>query len=213
MPENIPIITWKVTNLDCYPKYDSENDVVFTVHWDCLGEMTVATGSLSGSSYNSRLYGTTGVTYHSGSNFTPYNKLTEPQVLGWVFDVMGVVQKTSIEVNAANAIYIQIDPPVISPPLPWADVPPSITMEPTNLSIGTGQDATFTFEATGSLPLNYQWYKNSSKISGAINNTFTIVSASLSDTANYYATVNNGGGSVSTNVVLLSVTGSLPPGP
>jgi len=213
MSENVPTITWKVTNLDCYPKYDMESDVVFTVHWDCLGNMTVATGSLSGSTYNSRLYGTTGVTYHSGSTFTPYNQLTEPQVLSWVFDAMGVEQKASIEAGTANAIYTQIDPPVVNPPLPWAPVPPTITLQPTSLTIGTGQDATFTVEATGSLPLSYQWYKNSSTVAGATNNTFTIVSASLSDTATYFASVNNAGGTVTTNNVILNVTGSLPPGP
>ena len=58
---NQPTITWKVTNLDCYPTYQQNTDVVFTVHWDCLGNIVVATGSLSGSVYNSRLYGTTGV--------------------------------------------------------------------------------------------------------------------------------------------------------
>ena len=213
MSENVPTITWKVTNLDCYPTYDAETDVVFTVHWDCLGNMTVATGSLSGSVYNSRLYGTTGVTYHSGSNFTPYNQLTEPQVLSWVFDSMGVQQKTSIEAGAANSIYTQIDPPVIQPPLPWAPVPPTITLQPTSVTIGTGQDATFTFEATGSLPLSYQWFKNSGAISGATSTTLTIVSASFSDAASYFASVNNAGGTVTTNNVTLNVTGSLPPGP
>ena len=213
MSENVPTITWKVTNLDCYPKYDMESDVVFTVHWDCLGNMTVATGSLSGSVYNSRLYGTTGVTYHSGSTFTPYNQLTEPQVLSWVFDSMGIQQKTSIEAGAANSIYTQIDPPVIQPPLPWAPVPPTITLQPTSVTIGTGQDATFSFEATGSLPLSTQWYKNSSAISGATSTTLTIVSASFSDAASYFASVNNAGGTVTTNNVTLNVTGSLPPGP
>lgn len=213
MSENVPTITWKVTNLDCYPKYDQENDVVFTVHWDCLGNMTVATGSLSGSSYNSRLYGTTGVTYHSGSAFIPYSQLTEPQVLSWVFDAMGVAQKTSIEAGAANSIYTQIDPPVIQPPLPWTPIPPSITLQPTSVIIGTGQDATFTFEATGSVPLNYQWFKNSGAISGATSNTLTIVSASFNDAASYFASINNAGGTVTTNNVTLNVTGSLPPGP
>jgi hypothetical protein len=45
-------------------------DVVFTVHWDCLGSEVV-----SGSTYNGRVYGATGVTYHSCSTFTPYNQL------------------------------------------------------------------------------------------------------------------------------------------
>jgi len=41
---NVPTITWKVTNLDCYPTYKQNTDVVFTVHWDCLGKLIVATG-------------------------------------------------------------------------------------------------------------------------------------------------------------------------
>ena len=213
MSENVPTITWKVTNLDCYPKYDMETDVVFTVHWDCLGNMTVATGSLSGSTYNSRLYGTTGVTYHSGSSFTPYNQLTEPQVLSWVFESMGPEQKASIETGASTAIYTQIDPPVVSPPLPWAPVPPSIVVQPVNQSVAVGQDATFTFEATGSLPLTYQWYKNSTTIVGATTNTLNVLNASLSDNGNFYASVTNSGGSITTNTVLSSVSGSLPPGP
>jgi hypothetical protein len=116
---NQPTITWKVTNLDCYPKYDQETDVVFTVHWDCLGNIVVGTGSLSGSVYNSRLYGTTGVQYHSGSAFIPYDQLTENVVLGWTFDSMGSGSKANIEAGAISSLYTQINPPVVQPPLPW----------------------------------------------------------------------------------------------
>ena len=209
MSENVPTITWKVTNLDCYPKYDMESDVVFTVHWDCLGNMTVATGSLSGSTYNSRLYGTTGVTYHSGSSFTPYNQLTQNQVLSWVFDAMGVQQKDNIEAGASAAIYTQINPPVINPPLPWAPVPPTIVVQPVGGTVAAGSDYTFTFEATGSLPLTDTWNKNGNTISGETNTSLTIVSASVSDSGTYYATANNAGGSVSTNQVNLQVSGSI----
>ena len=116
---NQPTITWKVTNLDCYPTYQRNTDVVFTVHWDCLGNIVVATGSLSGSVYNSRLYGTTGVQYHSGSAFIPYDQLTENVVLGWTFDSMGTGSKANIEKGAVSSLYNQINPPVVQPPLPW----------------------------------------------------------------------------------------------
>jgi hypothetical protein len=116
---NQPTITWKVTNLDCYPTYQQNTDVVFTVHWDCLGNIVVATGSLSGSVYNSRLYGTTGVQYHSGSAFIPYDQLTENVVLGWTFDSMGTGSKANIEAGAISSLYNQINPPVVQPPLPW----------------------------------------------------------------------------------------------
>jgi hypothetical protein len=68
-------------------------------------------------------------------------------------------------------------------------------------------------KATGSLPLSTQWFKNSGAISGATSTTLTIVSASFSDVASYFASVNNAGGTVTTNNVTLNVTGSLPPGP
>jgi hypothetical protein len=209
MSENVPTITWKVTTMDCYPKYEQNTDVVFTVHWDCLGNMTVATGSLSGSTYNSRVYGTTGVMYHSGSGFTPYDQLTESQVLGWTFDAMGPQQKANYETAASNAIYIQIDPPIVQPPLPWAPIPPSITIQPTSVTINAGQDATFTFEATGSLPLSYQWYKGGNQISGETSLSLTIVSASLNDQNTYNAVVSNNGGNISTNLVNLYITGSI----
>lgn len=116
---NQPIVTWKVTNLDCYPTYKDHSDVVFTVHWDCLGKIVVSTGSLSGSTFNSRLYGTTGVQYHSGSSFIPYDQLTQNDVLGWTFDSMGSSSKASIEAGTIASLYTQINPPVIQPPLPW----------------------------------------------------------------------------------------------
>jgi hypothetical protein len=74
---------------------------------------------LSGSVYNSRLYGTTGVQYHSGSAFIPYDQLTENVVLGWTFDSMGSGSKANIEKGAVSSLYTQINPPVVQPPLPW----------------------------------------------------------------------------------------------
>ena len=62
--------------MECYPTYEQNVDVVFTVHWDCLGSETV-----NNITYTGRVYGSTGVTYHSGSEFTPYEQLTQNQVL------------------------------------------------------------------------------------------------------------------------------------
>jgi len=84
-----------------------------------LGKLIVATGSLSGSTYNSRLYGTTGVQYHSASSFIPYEQLTQNEVLGWTFDSMGSGSKANIEKGAVSSLYTQINPPVVQPPLPW----------------------------------------------------------------------------------------------
>ena len=34
-------INWRVGTMECYPTYEQNTDVVFTVHWDCVGSETV----------------------------------------------------------------------------------------------------------------------------------------------------------------------------
>ena len=101
--------TWDVVQMDCYPEVDGEQDVVFTVHWRLNG----VDGEYAGS-----VYGTVGVTLDAEAPFTPYNELTEEQVLGWVW--ANGVDKDASEANVAQQIENQKNPPVVSPPLPWA---------------------------------------------------------------------------------------------
>lgn len=103
--------TWNVKQLDCYPEYEGEPDVVFTVHWILNG---------TDGAYNGSVYGTVGVTLDSGSAFTPYDQLTEAQVIGWVQAALGEEQVAAYEENVAQQIADQINPPVIVPPLPWS---------------------------------------------------------------------------------------------
>ena len=101
-------ITWTVTAMDCYPQEAGNTDVVFTVHWTCSGVQ---------GDYNGSVYSTTGVPAPEGS-FTPYDQLTQEQVLGWVW--ANGVDKTATEAAVQSQIDNQINPPVIQPPLPWA---------------------------------------------------------------------------------------------
>ena len=123
------IINWRVGTMECYPTYEQNIDVVFTVHWDCVGSETV-----NNITYNGRVYGATGVTYHSGSTFTPYNQLTQDQVIGWVWDSMGTEQKNSYESSVQTQIDNQINPPVVTLTSPWLVTPtplPTATPTPT----------------------------------------------------------------------------------
>jgi len=70
--------------------------------------------------YNGSVYGSQGVTLDSGATFTPYDELTEAQVIGWVQDAMGAEQVAAYEANVAQQIENQINPPVVTPPLPWS---------------------------------------------------------------------------------------------
>ena len=103
---------WSVVQLNCYPELDGETDVVFTCHW----VLSATDGTYAGS-----VYGSVGVTLDPDAPFVPYASLTEAQVIGWVQDALGAEQVASYEANVAQQIADQIDPPVVTPPLPWAE--------------------------------------------------------------------------------------------
>lgn len=191
-------ITWTVGLMDCYPTYQQNTDVVFTVHWDCTGYETV-----SGSTYNGRVYGSTGVTYHSGSGFTPYDDLTQPQVLDWVWEAMGPGSKQNYENAVQTQINNQINPPVVTPPLPWSS--PTITQQPQSLTVNTGSTATFTVSATGKPTPTYQWQFDGTTITGETNTSLVINNVQYSNTGSYSVVVSNENGTVTSNTATLNV--------
>ena len=101
--------TWTVTAMDCYPQEDGNTDVVFNVHWTCFG----TDGTYSGS-----VYSTCSVTLDPSAPYTPYAQLTQAQVLGWIWT--SGVDQTATEAAVEQQIQNQINPPVVTPPLPWA---------------------------------------------------------------------------------------------
>jgi len=102
--------TWAVVQMDAYPERDGKTDVVFTVHWTLTGTDGAHTGSA---------YGSVSVTVDPDAPFTPYDDLTQDQVVGWVKSALGNEPVAAYEANVAQQIAGQINPPVVSPPLPW----------------------------------------------------------------------------------------------
>ena len=101
--------TWTVTQMDAYPQAEGQTDVVFNVHWTCAG---------TDGTYNASVYATCGVTLNPDAPDTPYADLTQQQVLGWIW--ASGVDQTATEAAVAQQIENQINPPVVTPPLPWA---------------------------------------------------------------------------------------------
>lgn len=96
--------------MDCYPEYDGYQDVVFTAHW---------TVTETASGYTGSVYGSQTLELDSSESFTPYDDLTQEQVIGWVQSSIGAEQVAEIEANVNQQIQNQINPPVVNPPLPW----------------------------------------------------------------------------------------------
>ena len=104
-------ILWLIERLLVKPTEGSLTDVVITADWRCNG---------TDETYSGTCYGSCSFQPPSGS-FTPYEDLTEQQVLDWCYE--NGVDKTAIEANVTQQINDQINPPVITLPLPW--VPPA----------------------------------------------------------------------------------------
>jgi len=73
-------------------------------------------------------------------------------------------------------------------------MPPTITMQPEDETGVVGLNATFSVEASGPPPLNYQWYFSGSLIFGATGSSLVVSNAQPSDVGDYFVIVFNGGG-------------------
>jgi hypothetical protein len=114
---------WLIERLLVKPLEGSNPDVVITADWRCNG---------SQDNYSGTCYGSCSFQPPSGS-FTPYEDLTEQQVLDWCYE--NGVDKTAIEANVTAQINDQINPPVVVLPLPWVaqplpPVPPPVEIVP-----------------------------------------------------------------------------------
>ena len=105
-------IIWIIERLLCKPVEGPNTDVVITADWRCNGTQD---------QYSGTCYGSASFAAPSGS-FTPYEDLTQDQVLGWCY--ANGVDQAAIEANVSLQIQNQINPPIIAPPLPWLPVVP-----------------------------------------------------------------------------------------
>ena len=101
---------WVISQLEAYPQHEGHSDVVFTVHW--RRQATDGT-------HNADIYGSQSVTLNPSDTFVPYANLTEAEVIGWLETAFGAEQLASQIAALDKQIEDQINPPVITPPLPW----------------------------------------------------------------------------------------------
>jgi len=108
---------WTISQMDCIPNLDGTlKDYVVTVHWNRLANETV-----DGKEYNARVYGAQSFPVNNVENFTPYEELTYEQVCGWLDSTLDVTQ---LDLTLDNQIQNQINPPIVSPPLPFVNLSP-----------------------------------------------------------------------------------------
>ena len=101
------MITWTIEYMKTKVTDNGNANVVCEAGW----RATITEGELSDTAY-----GSVAVPFEGGK-FTPYEKLTEAQVLGWI---QGLVEKDEIETNLKNRMAELKSPKIEQKPVPWS---------------------------------------------------------------------------------------------
>lgn len=89
--------------------------------------------------------------------------------------------------------------------------PPRITVQPTNASFFSGEDATLGVVAAGSAPLRYQWHLNGvAPVANATNSALTVPNVQAGNAGSYHVTISNSLGSATSSSATLGVSDSAP---
>ncbi len=91
-------------------------------------------------------------------------------------------------------------------PAPIADVPPTITAQPVSRSVFTRANVTFSFAASGTGPLTWNWRKGGDNLSGQTNATLVLSNVTVGDAGDYDVVVSNSLGGATSQIATLTVT-------
>jgi hypothetical protein len=83
--------------------------------------------------------------------------------------------------------------------------PPSLLTSPTNQTLAVGTPLNLLVGVSGTEPLSYQWYQNTSVVSVATNANLTISSVQLTNAGNYVVVVSNPYGVLTSQVATVTV--------
>jgi hypothetical protein len=105
---------WTVNSMSCYPQAEGQTDVVFLVYFGVS-----KTATINNEPYLSVANGYVNLTYVAGGTYTPFNQLSQDQIIGWVQAALNETGVADYEARVDAQIDNAMNPPVTTPPLPW----------------------------------------------------------------------------------------------
>ena len=106
--------TTTITGMEAYPVYQEVPLYVFRVYWNYLG---------ADEKFSTAMQGSTDVPASDPQSATPYNQLTQEQVMGWVQEYTPAWMWSEYTDKITAWITAQYTPSVVNPPLPWSVEP------------------------------------------------------------------------------------------
>jgi len=88
---------------------------------------------------------------------------------------------------------------------------PVIVSQPQSLNLNVSGFGNLNVGVMGDAPLSYQWNKDGQIIQAATGEMYQITNAQISDSGNYFVTVNNVAGSIQSNIAVITVNVPTPP--
>lgn len=116
---------------------------------------------------------------------------------------------TFTPVNFTNTVSVGPDAAGIDFLAALVTYPAIILTQPFGQTVVAGSSATFSVVAGGTSPLSYQWRLNSTNITGATSNSFTLANVQATNTGNYSVVVTNAYGSATSANAMLAL--GIPP--
>ena len=111
--------TWTIKKVEAYNEYDDHAQVIFRVHWCCTQSTTI-----DHALYSADLTGGQGIEPAPPGRFpleifTPYENVTEAEVVGWLHAYMGPGIVADIEERCERIMQERMTPTTMSG-TPWS---------------------------------------------------------------------------------------------
>jgi hypothetical protein len=124
---------------------------------------------------------------------------------GFLYFFDGTSDGNLFRLNPANArVSVAANYPSTLSGLAFVPMPTVIVVEPADQIVVTGTAASFSVTATGTAPLDYQWFFDNAAIQGGTNSVLTITNAAAKNNGTYYVVVSNSLGPVTSSIVTLT---------
>ena len=103
---------WSISCLECKPLVGDLVDYVVLSHWRCSGS--------DGEGHSGQVYSTVSFPVDPEKpDYTPYADITLEQATLWTQEALGEEQVAAVYTSIDTQIENQINPPIVSPQLPW----------------------------------------------------------------------------------------------